>query len=550
MRGLRLPLAALLTLTATPLPAQVAVGRTLLAPLPAPGPALLSVSAARPGAVSPSALFTPGLAPILPTVALPTPAPTASVVSAAAAAPSGLGVAAAVAPSAAPAPRAAALPLKAVQAVSAAASESAREAQVVPGAAMRDSLRWSAAFDGSAAKPRSDDGVLAAPSAAKRPSLLRPAAAALAVPAGLKFLAPALPYAGGLGVLAGTWLAIRGMNRLLGAAAKWRGWDPATVVVARLGGEVALWAAGGSVALRVMGSDWSTVFASLGIGGLAVTLATKEFLGNLMRGIILMVDSPIRIGDRILVADKPMRVVDMTFRSIVLEETPGEFTLMTYSSLASQAFTVLERASADAPSLSENPAPAPRRGAAFWAVSAAVLAGAAALGFWFPATQPYLYASSILGATALLERLAMRGLRKLAERRGWSATGSAVTRLGSSLALYAAGVVGALAMAGVPWNVLLGGATVIGVALSVAASDIVSNLLQAVWLLLSRPFRVGDRVAVGKAEGRVVDMTLRFVVLEAEPGAEGAARQVFVPYSVVAAGPLRVFRDYPTRRRP
>ncbi|MBI5594499.1 MAG: mechanosensitive ion channel, partial [Elusimicrobia bacterium] len=459
----------------------------------------------------------------------------------------------AVAAAAAPAARAEALPIKAagtVAAVSAAASAQSREERAAPASAARDSLRWSAAFDGAAARPRSDDAVPAAPTAARRPALLHPAAAALAVPAGLKFLAPALPYAGGLGVLAGTWLAIRGMNRLLGAAAKWRGWDPATVVVARLGGEVALWAAGGSVALRVMGSDWTTVFASLGIGGLAVTLATKEFLGNLMRGIILMVDSPIRIGDRILVGDKAMRVVDMTFRSVVLEESPGEFTLMTYSSLASQAFTVLERTAADAPSAAQQPPSAPRRGAAFWAVSAAVLAGAAALGFWFPTAQPYLYASSILGATALLERLAMRGLRALADRRGWSATGSAVTRLGASLALYAAGVLGALAMAGVPWNVLLGGATVVGVALSVAASDIISNLLQAVWLLLSRPFRVGDRVAVGKAEGRVVDMTLRFVVLEAEPGADGAARQVFVPYSVVAAGPLRVFRDYPTRRRP
>ncbi|MBI5597267.1 MAG: hypothetical protein HY928_14330, partial [Elusimicrobia bacterium] len=59
MRGLRLPLAALLTLTATPLPAQVAVGRAVLAPLAAPGPVLIPGSAARPSVVSPGALFTP-----------------------------------------------------------------------------------------------------------------------------------------------------------------------------------------------------------------------------------------------------------------------------------------------------------------------------------------------------------------------------------------------------------------------------------------------------------------------------------------------------------
>lgn len=550
MRGLRLPLSAFLALTAVPVPAQVVVGRALTAPVSPAGLRLVPVGPAAAGASSlaPSALGT--LSPVLPSVALPTPAPTAALPSAAAAVP--VAAAAARAPEAAAA-RAAALPFRSVAVAAAAVAEQARQDAVArPGPTERDASRWSAAFDGVRPSDSAGDAaVVAAPPSARRPSLLRSAAGAMALPAGLKFLAPALPYASGAAVLAGTWLVIRGLNRALSAAAKWRGWDPATVVVARLGGEVSLWAAGGSIALRVMGSDWTTVFTSLGIGGLAVTLATKEFLGNLMRGIVLMVDSPIRIGDRILVGDKVLRVVDMTFRSIVLEEGPGEFTLMTYSGLAGQAFTVVERAPRDAAQAADRPAAPPRRrGAGFWALSAALAAGAAALGFWAPVTQPYLFGASILGATALLERLALRGLRALAEKRGWSPTGSAVTRLGATLAFYAVGVTAALATAGVPWNVLLGGATVLGVAVSVAASDIVSNLIQAVWLLLSRPFRVGDRVAVGKAEGRVVDMTLRYVVLETEPGADGAVHQVFVPYSVVAAGPLRVFRDYPTRRRP
>src|SRR5204862_116211 len=82
---------------------------------------------------------------------------------------------------------------------------------------------------------------------------------------------------------------------------------------------------------RAVGLDWTTVFTRLGIGGLAVTLATKEFLGNFIRGVVMMVDSPLRIGDLIKLEDKTFRVVDMSFRYVILQEGDGEFTLVTYS---------------------------------------------------------------------------------------------------------------------------------------------------------------------------------------------------------------------------
>ena len=122
-----------------------------------------------------------------------------------------------------------------------------------------------------------------------------------------------------------------------------------------------------------------------------------------------------------------------------------------------------------------------------------------------------------------------------------------MSRLGATLGLYAVGLLAALRVAGAPWSALLTGAGVFGVALSVAASDILSNLMQAVWLLLARPFRVGDQVRIGAVEGRVVDMTLRYVVLAAEAG--GETQRIFVPYSAVAAGPLRVHREYPWGRK-
>lgn len=409
--------------------------------------------------------------------------------------------------------------------------------------------RWSVIFDGGALRRPSPEPVTGSlPSSAIRPSSLGSASALLALAGEAKFIAPAIPYAAGLGVLGGTWLAVRGLDRLLGVVGRWRNWDPASLVVARLGGEVAVWAAGGSLALHAVGLDWSTVFASLGIGGLAVTLATKEFLGNFIRGVVLMVDSPMSMGDLIKIGDKTLRVVDMSFRYVVLQEADGEFLLLTYSSLAAQAFTLIERAAVgkadpEAPGFTASLKSGRRFGPLFWAGAAASLAGAVWLGLALPAALPYLYSAAFLAGTAILERLAIGALRGAARQRGWSQTTSAVARLGTTLGLYGMGLLAALSTAGVPWSILLGGATVLGVAVSVAASDVLSNLIQAVWLLLARPFRVGDRIAVDKSEGLVKDMTLRYVVLEKQDA--GKTVSVFVPYSAVAAGPLKIFKNYP-----
>lgn len=492
----------------------------------------------------------PSLAPVLPRSASVSPAlgafpaPAAALPARAAAAvvaPAGVAAApsaaAAILPAPTPAPTA-------VQGVAAAAPRAA-------GTLSRADWRgdWSAVFDSGAKRPavavNAEAGLLPV-RAGLRPALS--AAGGLALPAGLKFLAPALPYATGAGVLVGTWFAVRGANRLIGALTKWRGWAPETAVVARLGAEVALWAVGGSAALRVMGLDWTTVFASLGVGGLAVTLATKEFLGNLIRGVVLMTDSPVRIGDRILLDKRVGRVVDMTFRYIVLEETPGQFTLVTYSSLATAPFTLLPRDAAFANSGAKPEAPKKRLGKAFWIGTGAAALAAAGLGFAVPAALPYLYAVAQLGAAGLLERLAGRWLQNRARNKGWSPTGTAVARLGLTLGFWSIGLLTALRTAGVAWSALLAGAGVLGVALGVAAADILGNLVQAVWLLLARPFRVGDQVAIGASEGVVVDMTLRYVVLESV--VDGERRLVHVPYSAVGAGPLRVHAPYPPVRRP
>ncbi|AEF96480.1 mechanosensitive ion channel family protein [Methanotorris igneus] len=69
------------------------------------------------------------------------------------------------------------------------------------------------------------------------------------------------------------------------------------------------------VILDNLGYDVTTLLAGLGIGGLAVALASKDTLENLIAGILIIVDKPFTIGDWIKVSDYEGIVEEIGIRS-------------------------------------------------------------------------------------------------------------------------------------------------------------------------------------------------------------------------------------------
>ncbi|QIB27103.1 mechanosensitive ion channel family protein [Caloranaerobacter azorensis] len=61
--------------------------------------------------------------------------------------------------------------------------------------------------------------------------------------------------------------------------------------------------------------DISGFIAGLGIGGLAVAMAAKDFLSNIFGGIVIIMDKPFDIGDWITTSDIEGVVEDISFRS-------------------------------------------------------------------------------------------------------------------------------------------------------------------------------------------------------------------------------------------
>ena len=106
-------------------------------------------------------------------------------------------------------------------------------------------------------------------------------------------------------------------------------------------------------------------------------------------------------------------------------------------------------------------------------------------------------------------------------------------RLLCLLAGYAMVVLGALSLLHVPWSRLILGGALTGVIVGIAAQPVLGNIFAGLVLLTSRPFHVGQDVAVqagalgGRITGHVTDMTLLFVELRTAEG------KVLLPNSAV-----------------
>ncbi|MEM9353253.1 MAG: mechanosensitive ion channel family protein [Planctomycetota bacterium] len=82
---------------------------------------------------------------------------------------------------------------------------------------------------------------------------------------------------------------------------------------------------------------------------------------------------------------------------------------------------------------------------------------------------------------------------------------------------------------GIPLTTLLAGAGVGGLTVALAAQDALKNLFGSLMIIIDRPFRVGERIAVGKFDGVVEEIGLRSTKLRLLTG-----HQVSVPNEEMA----------------
>lgn len=78
------------------------------------------------------------------------------------------------------------------------------------------------------------------------------------------------------------------------------------------------------------------------------------------------------------------------------------------------------------------------------------------------------------------------------------------------------GLITALGTIGIDVSALVTGIGLVSLALGLALQPIVGNAVSGMMILVYRPFKQGDMIKVLENEGKVIDITLRHVRLEAE----------------------------------
>jgi MscS family membrane protein len=76
-----------------------------------------------------------------------------------------------------------------------------------------------------------------------------------------------------------------------------------------------VWILGVITAMNNVGFDVGAMLAGVGIGGLAMAMAAKDFVANIFGGITVFVDKPFKVGDRIIVNGIDGTVKEIGIRS-------------------------------------------------------------------------------------------------------------------------------------------------------------------------------------------------------------------------------------------
>jgi len=145
------------------------------------------------------------------------------------------------------------------------------------------------------------------------------------------------------------------------------------------------------------------------------------------------------------------------------------------------------------------------------------------------ALAPALFAAALLLAVFyLLQRAAVRLVARLLQRVD-PAVGLVSQRL-TRYAILAVGVLAAARQLGLEVGELLAGVGIVGLGISLAAQDLLSNLIAGFTILIEKPFRIGDSVSVAGMSGEVLEIGLRFTKLRT-----AELREVYLPNREVVA---------------
>jgi MscS family membrane protein len=98
--------------------------------------------------------------------------------------------------------------------------------------------------------------------------------------------------------------------------------------ILRKGLRSGIWIFGLIMALNNAGYDVGALIAGVGIGGLALAMAAKDFVSNMFGGITVFVDQPFKVGDRIQISGYDGTIEEIGLRSTRLRTLAGRIVII------------------------------------------------------------------------------------------------------------------------------------------------------------------------------------------------------------------------------
>jgi small conductance mechanosensitive channel len=155
-----------------------------------------------------------------------------------------------------------------------------------------------------------------------------------------------------------------------------------------------------------------------------------------------------------------------------------------------------------------------------------------------------VWALLVIVVTLLLARAVRRTTMRVLARTRAQAN---VTILLGNLAQVAVIVLGTLGVVAIytkdAFGWILTSFSVIGLVIGLSLQDILKNFFAGVWVLVERPFRIGDSIEVSGSAGVVEEIAFRTTMLKTADG-----REVIVPNGIFMTSSVTNLTRFPLRR--
>jgi small conductance mechanosensitive channel len=141
---------------------------------------------------------------------------------------------------------------------------------------------------------------------------------------------------------------------------------------------------------------------------------------------------------------------------------------------------------------------------------------------WGPASAAFwvrlVWALAAFLLIAWLARQAQRAIKRNLERSRVQPNAILVLGLIIQYSILTLGLLVALGILGLDISALASVVGLLTVALSLSLQDILRNFIAGIYLLIERPFQIGDLIEVGDLRGVIVDVELRTTSLRNDAG--------------------------------